>query len=171
MRRDSLLRYVSFFLFLWSCATPAAHRQEHDNGWLRLEAGAFSVYAPSGWEFHQKQGVDSYVGEFAGEGIVLKFDYGQYSSPLDEAKEPKYAVALESIGGHKAKVVYPRVPGHGVTGIYFKKITGSDALCLWGQDLTATQQELVLKMFETIRFGGPIPYVVPPPPAREKNMQ
>jgi hypothetical protein len=50
-----------------------------DDGWLKPEAGAFSLYAPSDWEFHKKQGVDSYVGEFSGDGIVLKFDYGRYS--------------------------------------------------------------------------------------------
>jgi len=123
-----------------------------DDGWLKLEAGTFSLYAPPGWEFHKKQGVDSYVGEFSGDGIVLKFDYGRYSSDLRDAIEPKYEITLERVGGHKAKIVYPRLSGHGITGIYFSRVLGSDKLCLWGQDLTESQRELALKIFRTIRF-------------------
>jgi hypothetical protein len=139
-------------------------------GWYKVEAGAFSLFAPSGWEFHQLQGVDSYVGEFVGDGVVLSFDFGRYSSSLKEAKEPAYVIAHESIGGFAAKIVSPRTPGHGVTGVYFRNVGRSNGLCLWGQDLTSTQQELVLKVFETIRFGGSVPrYVVPPP--SPKNVQ
>lgn len=119
---------------------------------LLLTTGCSSLYAPPGWEFHKKQGIDSYVGEFAGNGIVLKFDYGRYSNPLDEAREPKYVVARENVGGHKAKVVYPREPGQGITGIYFSRVPGSNRLCLWGQDLTDSQRELALKIFRTVRF-------------------
>jgi len=76
--------------------------------------------------------------------------------------------AVVDIGGLRAKIVSPRTPGHGVAGVYFRNVGGSKALCLFGHDLTSTQQELALKMFETIRFGGPIPrFVVPlPPPAK-----
>jgi hypothetical protein len=42
-------------------------------GWHKVDAGAFSLFAPLGWEFHQLMGVDSYVGEFLGDGVVLKF--------------------------------------------------------------------------------------------------
>lgn len=132
-------------------------------GWYKVDAGAFSLFAPPGWEFHQLQGVDSYVGEFVGDGVVLRFDFGRYSSPLNEAKEPAYAIAHESIGGFPAKIVSPRTLGHGITGVYFRNVGRSNGLCLWGKDLTSAQQELVLKIFETIRFGGAVPqYVVSP---------
>jgi hypothetical protein len=140
--------------------------------WHKVEAGPFSLFAPLGWEFHQLTGVDSYVGEFVGDGAVLKFDFGRYSSSLKEAKEPTYVIAHESIGGLPAKIVSPRTPGHGVTGIYLRKVRGPNALCLWGRDLTSAQQELVLKIFGTIRFGGTVPrYVFPPPPPPPKNAQ
>jgi hypothetical protein len=102
--------------------------------------------------------------------VVLTFDFGHYSNPLNEAKS-KYMIAHEFIGGFHAKIVSPKTPGHGVTGIYFAKVFGSNKLCLWGQDLTSTQQELVLQIFETIRFARTVPpiFVVPPPPA--KNAQ
>ncbi|MGA3325835.1 MAG: hypothetical protein ABSF45_15285 [Terriglobia bacterium] len=138
-------------------------------GWHKLEAGAFSLFAPLGWEFHQRQGIDSYVGKFVGEGVVLNFDFGGYSSGyLKKATKPAYVIGHESIGGFRAKIVSPRTPGHGLTGIYFRRTFGSNELCLYGEDLTSVQQELVLRIFETIRFGHKVPPIfappVPPPP-------
>jgi hypothetical protein len=130
-------------------ATPAP------SNWRKVDAGPFSILAPSGWEFHQLQGVDSYVGEFVGEGMVLTFDFGRYSNPLKEQKKPAYIVVHKSIGGFRAKVVSPRTPCHGITGVYFHDVGHATALCLWGKDLTSTQQELALTIFETLRFGGP----------------
>jgi hypothetical protein len=141
-------------------------------GWHKVDAGPFSILAPSGWEFHQLAGVDSFVGQFVGDGLTLRFDFGGYSNPLKEEKKPAYVVVHKSIGGFRAKVVSPRTPGRGITGVYFRNVGLSNALCLFGQDLTSTQQELALKIFETIRFGGPLPRcVIPPPPPPLKNAQ
>ena len=135
------------------------------SGWHKLDAGPFSILAPSGWEFHQLIGVDSYVGEFVGDGVSLTFDFGRYSNPLEEEKTT-YVVINKSIGGRRGKIVSPRTPGHGITGVYFHDAGDSKALTLFGHDLTSNQQDLVLKMFMTLRFGGPTPrYVLPPPPA------
>jgi hypothetical protein len=144
------------------CQAPSLSSR---NSWRKLDAGPFSISAPPGWEFHQLAGVDSYVGEFLGDGVALRFDFGGYSSDLKEAKKPAYVIAHESIGGFPAKTVSPRTPGHGLTAVYFHNVGDSNGLCLWGKDLTSPQQELVLKIFETIRFGGAMPrYVIPPPP-------
>jgi hypothetical protein len=138
------------------------------NDWHRLDAGPFSILAPSAWEFRQLVGVDSYVGEFVGNGLVLTFDFGGYSNPLKEEKGPAYVVVYKSIGGRRAKIVGPKTPGQGITGVYFRNAGYSSALTLFARDLTSTQQQLVLEIFETLRFGGPAPrYVLPPPPAKK----
>jgi hypothetical protein len=118
-------------------------------------------------------GVDSFVGEFVGDGLVLTFDFGRYARGcLKEDKQPAYVIAHKSIGGFPSKIVSPKTSGHGITGVYFRNVGLSNALCLFGEDLTPTQQELALKIFETIRFGGPMPrYVIPPPPPVTKNVQ
>lgn len=54
--------------------------------WHKVDPGPVSILAPSGWEFHQLQGVDSYVGEFVGDSIVLRFDFGGYSNPLKKRR-------------------------------------------------------------------------------------
>jgi hypothetical protein len=100
--------------------------------WHKVEAGAFSLFAPLGWESHQLQGVDSYVGEFVGDGVVLRFDFGRYSSGyLKKAKKPAYVIGHESIGGFPAKIASPRTPGRGITGVYFHNVGRSNGLCLW----------------------------------------
>ena len=149
-------------------AKDARQSLTEDFGWQRVDAGAFSISAPRGWNFHQLRGVDSYVGEFAGDGIVLKFDFGGYANPFKEQKSPGYFVVHKLIGGHPAKIVSPKAPGNGITGIYFLRTFGSNKLSLFGQNLTSAQQQLVLKIFETIRFGSTVPPVVPPP---AKNVQ
>ena len=140
-----------------------------ESRWQKVDTLAFSILAPSGWKFRQLEGVDSYVVEFAGDGIVLRFDFGGHSNPLKEEKKPAYVVVHESIAGLSAKIVSPTTPGHGITGVYFPKTFGSNKLCLFGQDLTSTQQELALKIFKTVRFGHTVPPVVPPPPAKDEQ--
>jgi hypothetical protein len=135
-----------------ACSSASYPSQAPASGWVKLEAGAFSLYAPPGWQFHKEQGIDSYVGKFTGDGIVLHFDYGLYSNPLDEATAPKYTVTHEEIEGRKAKIVSPRVPGTRLTAVYFSKVRDSDKLCVWANYLTEAQQTLVLKILRTIRF-------------------
>jgi len=155
---------VSLCLVLVS-ANAQTNEQTTPTNWLKLDAGPFSISAPSGWEFHQLPGVDSYVGEFVGDGVSLRFDFGRYSSSyLTQAKKPEYTIAHKSISGFEAKIVSPSTAGHGVTGVYFPQIAGRSALCLWARDLTEVQQTLALKVFETVRFGhGQVPSPLPPP--------
>jgi hypothetical protein len=134
------------------------------SGWHKLDATAFSVMAPPGWSFRQLAGADSYVGEFVGDGVVLRFDFGSHSNPLKDEKEPTYVVVRKDIAGHRARVVSPRKPGHGITGVYFPRTFGSNRLTMFAKDLNSKQQELVLKLFETTQFGRTMPPVIPPPP-------
>jgi hypothetical protein len=154
------------FVLLTVCAsTQTATPNTGDlEGWHKLDAGPFSVFAPSGWEFRQLPGVDSYVGEFVGNGVTLTFDFGRYSTELRHAKKPAYMITKKAIDGRSAKVVTPRTPGNGITGVLVR-LDGHDALCLWGKNLSVEQQAMALKMFDTLRFGGPMPqYLIPPPP-------
>jgi len=179
-KRRKAVHFAAAFILLTLCASAqvpisgAAEATKCDKTslavptcWHKLDAGPFSILAPLGWDFHQLVGVDSYVGEFVGDGVTLTFDLGRYSSGyLKKAKKPAYIITKESIGRFSAKVVNPRTPGDGITGVYFSKVRGHGTLCIWGKDLSGVQQELVLKIFETIRFGGPMPpSIIPPPPA------
>ncbi len=129
------------------------------DGWHLLDAGDFTIYAPAKWDFHKLQGIDSYVGEFVGDGVRLKSDYGLYSNSIPaEAKEPAYTIVEEKIGGHLARIVSSKTTGHGITAIYFREDgSGSNGLFIDAINLSDSQQKTVLAMFRTVRFRPSLP--------------
>lgn len=127
-------------------------------GWRELDAGTFTIWVPLGWEGRRLQGIDSYVGEFVGDGVKLEFDFGAYSNPLAESDDPQYLVTYELIDGRNAKIVVPRTRGRGTTGVYFEHATYRDKFNVYGQNLASVQQELALKAFRTIRFKDRDPF-------------
>ena len=167
MRTLSLLAVVAvatlvgFVVFVWNAQrVPLAEQNIVTNSpdaWTRLDADNFTVYAPAIWKFRKMQGIDSYVGEFAGDGARLESDYGKYSNPLSDQKEPTYVVSEEKVGGRLARIVSPKVPGHGVTGIYFRDVGDTNGLNISGRDLSGSQQKTVLTIFRTIRFKPTLP--------------
>lgn len=131
------------------------------DGWRSVDTGLFSVVLPPGWQYVPAQGIDSFVGSFAGDGVRLSFDYGWYSNSLAFDDDPTYRVHWESIGGREAKIVYPKA-GSGQTGIYFPDVGQTNGALdmptrhnLVGEDLTAEQREIALQIFRSMRFEAP----------------
>ena len=123
--------------------------------WQEIDAGTFFVSIPRGWEFHKLRGIDSYVGEITGSGTRLQFDYGSYSNPLDDLSNQDYSISFEYIHGRQAKIVFPKTPGRGMTGVYFDGLAGPlsrTAFNLAGNNLSSTQQGVALQVFRTLRF-------------------
>lgn len=119
--------------------------------WQFIDADSFSLSVPPGWKFTKLEGTDSYIGEFVGDGIKLSFDFGQYSNSLAEDNNPNHIVTYETIDGYTAKIVVPKVTGNGITGIYFGNL-GQNRFNLYGNNLTASQQQTALKIFQTIKI-------------------
>src|SRR5262249_23547205 len=118
--------------------------------WRPVSAGSFWLCAPVGWKFHQQLGIDSYVGEFVGEGITFEFDYGRYSGSLPTTSD--YVVSDTSIDGRRSRIVHPAKSGKGITGAFVSHVTPNDSLVIWAKDLSEEQQVLALKILTTLRF-------------------
>jgi hypothetical protein len=163
VRKFLLLAIIALVVFVWNAQRIALAEQnivtKLPDGWKQLDADYFTVYAPATWKFRKLQGIHSYVGEFVGDGVRLEFDYGEYSDSLPAyAKEPLYIVSEASIGGHLAKIVCPKTPGHGLTAIYFREVGNkTNGLFIDAVDLSDAQQKTVLTMFRTIRFRPLLP--------------
>ncbi|MFA6918061.1 MAG: hypothetical protein WC285_04520 [Candidatus Gracilibacteria bacterium] len=128
---------------------------EIESNWQLVDADSFTLSLPTGWKFNKLQGIDSYVGEFVGDGAKLSFDYGRYSNPLADENDPDHTVTYETIDGYKAKIVIPKVTGDGTTGVYFADLGGKiqeTSLQISGRDLTASQREPALNIFRTIKI-------------------
>ncbi len=124
--------------------------------WQSVDADYFTLSLPPGWKFNKLGGEDSYIGEFVGDGMRLKFDYGWYSNSLVEDSDPNYTVTYETIDGYQAKIVVPKVTGNGITGIYFDNL-GSEGsqqtnFNIYGENFSPSQQETVLKIFRTLKI-------------------
>lgn len=128
-------------------------RHSIPNNWQSVDAGSFTLSLPPGWEFNVQQGIDSYVAEFIGDGVRLGFDYGWYSNPLADESDPSYVVTYDAIDGKKAKIVVPKEIGNGTTGVYFEDVgDGMNRLEISGENLTSSQQDVVLTIFRSIQF-------------------
>lgn len=131
-----------------------------DTGYRVVDARTFTAVLPDGWIYNPLQGIDSYVGEFTGDGATLFFDHGGYSAPPPAADDPAYTITRETIGGFAAHVVVPRTSAGEITGVFFVDdltYNGSPILFnLTGNNLTPAQQETALQIFRSIRFdpGG-----------------
>lgn len=148
--------------FAWSnwSSTPTPNDStptttEVPTNWQFVDANSFTLSLPPGWKFNKLQGIDSYVGEFVGDGATLGFDYGWYSNSLADDNDPDHIVTYETIDGYRAKIVIPKVIGTGTTGIYFADLGGGiqkTSFQISGRDLTESQQETALKIFRTIKI-------------------
>lgn len=111
----------------------------------------FSLSLPFGWELHELQGIDSYLGEVIGDdGIRLTIVYGGSEPAVDPAHV--YVVVLEEIGGYEAMLHLP-TKGGGYTSIYFDNL-GGPSLSLVGEHLLPGQQEPAIAVFRSIRLLG-----------------
>ena len=133
--------------------------------WQRIEARTglrgLSLLLPPGWEYVQRQGIDSFVGEFTGDGITLRFDYGMYSNQLAMQageQDPAYLVRYEQVAGMEAKVVRPVPGGDGYTGIYVPTITpsgigpfGTSLNIISAKTLTNDERSLVFGILRSVR--------------------
>lgn len=120
--------------------------------WTLIDVGEFTVQAPATWEYIPEQGIDSKIGYIEGDGISLEFDYGMYSGFIDNGTESYYDVVEASIGGFDAQIATPKVAGEGLTIVFFERVRDGSTFNLYGRDLSAEQEAIVLQIFQTIKF-------------------
>jgi hypothetical protein len=125
-------------------------------GWHAVDAGTFTVALPPGWEYRPLQGIDTLVGEFAGDGVTLTFDHGIFAGG-PPTTDREHFIQHETISGYHAQIIYPR-PGTGgeTTGVFFVDdiVYAGDPtrFNLTGQNLNAAQRETAIAIFRSIRF-------------------
>jgi hypothetical protein len=77
-------------------------------GWKRVDAdGLFFLSLPEDMKKQEVRGIDSSVGQYRNGRMMVSFDYGIYSNPLESySDKPDYKENLKNIGGKKAKIVF-----------------------------------------------------------------
>jgi hypothetical protein len=123
--------------------------------WHSVDLKWFSVLLPPDWQYVPAQGIDSFVGQFAGPDGSFWFDFGPYSGNLRFEDDPAYRVHFETIGGFTAKIA-EIIGAGGTTGVNIP-IAGteqfpSSSLTVAGEDLSPEAREIALQVFRSIRI-------------------
>ena len=75
---------------------------------------------------------------------------------IDPDKYRKQNVSWDTIDSRKAKIVYPRQAGNGITGVYIDSlwVRGSDVdrFNLYGNNLKPANEKKVLEVLQTLKF-------------------
>lgn len=116
----------------------------------------FSLLLPPGWTLNELEGIDSYIGEVTGDGVILEFEHGPYSWCPDPEAHPEiyhgYDVSYEEIGGLPALLEVPMDPSDSYTGVCFENMDApGEILWMGGWGLTPEQQRVAIGIFRSIR--------------------
>jgi PBP1b-binding outer membrane lipoprotein LpoB len=124
-----------------------------DTNWNTQDAVHFTINIPAMWTMEEVQGYDSFVRQIRiSEQQVISIDLGWYSNPLN-VDAATHTIQFKTIDNKNAKIVNPKDFQSGTTGVYFELIDdNNNRLNISGQDLSPTNQRLLLNAIETIRF-------------------
>jgi hypothetical protein len=64
----------------------------------------------------------------------------------------KHNIVVDTVGNYVRKLIWPKQPGHGTTGVYYKKLNGSFNLQISGTDLPPEEQTNAITAFKTIKI-------------------
>lgn len=141
----NLTLFVLASLFLVGCAD--------DTNWKTQETVYFTIELPDSWSMEEVQGYDSFVRQIRiNEQQAISIDLGWYSNQLN-VDAATHTIKFKPIDNKDAKIVKPKNFQSGTTGVYFELIDdNNNRLNISGQDLSPTNQRLLLTAIETIRF-------------------
>jgi hypothetical protein len=97
---------------------PASQSAPIPKDWIKFNAhGRFTFSAPPDTKDEKAMGIDSLVGRYTSSTMAISFDYGWYSSPLDD---PRYVREATKIDGRDGFLVHY----FSFIGIYVPNVDG-----------------------------------------------
>lgn len=152
---------------------PCAGMGADTAGWQGVNAGPFRFAAPREYRQEPVQGMDSFVGRWrASRGRLVTFDYGMYSSALDEvAARPGFRECTAEIGGKRVRVVAGHdargelgdgVPGY-VVAAAWRDVSPGTHLSMMARGADAADLPVLLAIVRSVRFDSASSSVTTPP--------
>jgi hypothetical protein len=152
-------------MFVASClAAFRSPTPDIPKGWVKIDLGRFSFYAPPDTRNQNVRGIDSVVWQFRNRNMTLNLDYGMYSNDLepygDETETERHTEWVR-IDGKSAKIVTLRKdstnPGDKdpkyVAGVYFPEANGPKTkLTFWVDCVDVPTRDSAKNIFLSIRF-------------------
>lgn len=125
-----------------------------DTDTIRFDLGGHSnklyEYDPTILDSNMIESIDTYIVD------TSKVIFVKNKMTVDPDRYRKNNVLWDTIDGRTAKIVYPRKPGIGTTGVYIDSlwISGSavDRFNLFGENLKPKNEQKVLEALRTLKF-------------------
>lgn len=127
-----------------------------DTRWKRLENQSFSFSVPRSFKKTDARGIDSFVEEYTGDGILLSFDYGIYSNNFGDWPEDTKYEDLE-INGKAARIgtlAHASRHGYAYTTQIRIEVNGILALSMHARCRSEREVNLAKQIFQTIKFAS-----------------
>ncbi|MDO7854248.1 hypothetical protein [Hymenobacter convexus] len=175
-------RSFLFYILLAACLSISCLEKDSPvidtSGWIDYQLDNHWIFkAPKGAKIVYERGVDSVPGNIILEGnsVNLEFDSTyegsndticSLSSELLRAREKvargdykfrdkpgmKHIVKADTINGMAAVIITPTKAGAGATDIFINNCRYYSGLGIYGKNLSAANQNLVLEIFKSIRY-------------------
>jgi hypothetical protein len=132
-----------------------------EGGWKTIDAeGKFSFDLPQSMNKKEVLPMDSFVQHYVGDGMLVIFDYGWFSDPLDRYEsEPEYWREQKKVGGFDATLIGYKPDadwGKYHAGIAFRNITNDGIVPThFTMSISYNNSEdknTAIKILESIRF-------------------
>ena len=141
---------LSLLLSVWIVFPAWSQAPAIPDDWVAVKAAGktFEFKAPPDLKNVPVRGKDSLVGKYESPSMLLTCDYGWYSDPLPNEKQPGYSSKMVKINGKKAKIV----TFDGVAAVHFPKVKDKIRLTVYVILKKKEAKATALQLFRTIRF-------------------
>ena len=151
MKKFNILSRLFIVFLLVGCSEDDLSYDNLKN----FDIGEYQLQAPRSFSLIEQQGYDSMIGKIEGSGISMSFDYGMYTSPEQNVSEENYVIINDENQGIRRQLLIAKNPQRDNTSIYISSSDNADtnnpqSLKIWSTNLTDAQQELVIKIFNSI---------------------
>jgi hypothetical protein len=122
--------------------------RKRDRAKVRVEAAIVpekKIYKPSAEDLKKYKDADFMVELRHKDSVVVM--------PITLSPEhKKHHISVDTVQNVLVKLIWPKTPGDGMTGVYMRQIGGRSDLNIVGNNLNLIDQEIALKAFRTIKL-------------------
>jgi hypothetical protein len=115
--------------------------------------GHFTFWIPSTLIEERVQGTDSYIGQWSGAGLYVKFDYVMYSGGIDSAIQAlPHTEDSDSASGRAGTIVTYTDDSAHIATLYVPQVNEQDRLTFTAGGSSAGTLEIPLAIVKSVRF-------------------